>query len=169
MDQISKEKFLEAYDMYADAIFRYSLIRVYEREKARDLTQDVFLRAWDYIRSGRTVENWKAFLFRIATNLIIDNSRKKHETISLEVMMETGFDAGQDDRKHIDNWIDGQQAVAALNELDEIYREAVYLRYMEDFSPKEIAAITGESENLISVRVHRGIYMLKKLLSKKNV
>lgn len=161
---MQKEKFLESYDSYADAIFRYCLIRVYDREKARDLTQDVFIRAWDYIVSGKEVEHWKAFLYRIATNLIIDNARRKHELISLETLMETGFDPGKDDRSHVDDYIDGQKAVAAINDLGEIYREPVYLRYVEDMSPAEIAEITGVSENVVSVRIHRGLYQLKRKL-----
>src|SRR3989344_5121702 len=164
MKQMEKEEFLEAYENYADAIFRYCLIRVYDREKARDLVQDVFIRAWNYIGGGRVIENWKPFLFRTATNLMIDASRKKHEQISLETLMETGFDAGLDARSHVDNYIDGQKAVAAINDLEEIYRLPVYMRYVEDMSPKDIAQITGESENVISVRIHRGIYMLKKLI-----
>ena len=161
---MDKQEFLEAYDQYADAIFRYCLIRVYDREKARDLVQDVFIRAWDYIISGKEIENWKPFLFRIATNLIIDNVRKKQDVISLETLMETGFDAGKDERSNVDNYIDGQKIIAAINDLGEIYRVPVYMRYVEDLSPKDIAKVTGESENVISVRIHRGLYQLKRML-----
>ncbi|OGE76363.1 MAG: hypothetical protein A3C85_03655 [Candidatus Doudnabacteria bacterium RIFCSPHIGHO2_02_FULL_48_21] len=161
-----EKEFLEAYEAHADAIFRYCLVRVYERERARDLVQDVFVKAWNYIRSGHSVEKWKPFLFRIATNLIIDGARKKKEIVSLDIMQESGFDFGKDDRKHIDNWLDGQKAIDALGKLEDAYRDAVYMRYVEDLSPKEIAAISGVSENLISVRIHRGLYKLKKLLKR---
>src|SRR3989344_4330456 len=154
MDNMEQQAFLEAYDLYADAIFRYCAVRIYDREKARDCVQDVFIRAWDYIASGKTVDKWRPFLFRIATNLLIDNSRKKSETISLETLMETGFDPGKDERVHVDNWLDGQKALAALANLEEIYRQAVYLRYVEDLSPGEIAEIAGTSENVVSVRIH---------------
>jgi len=49
-----------------------------------------------------------------------------------------------------------------LNKLEEPYRQAVTLRYVDGLSPKEIAEIVGESTNNISVRINRGIEKLKK-------
>jgi DNA-directed RNA polymerase specialized sigma24 family protein len=107
------EAYLKAYDEYADAIYRYCLFRVFNEEKAKDLTQDTFLRTWEYLASGRR---------------------------------------------------DSEQFLKILQELDEPTRLCLTLRYVEDLEPREIAEITGESANTVSVRIHRGIKKLKILM-----
>ena len=52
----------------------------------------------------------------------------------------------------------------AIDELDEAYREIVLMRFVEDLPPKDIARITGLSENVVSVRIHRGVEKLRTLL-----
>ena len=74
-----------------DAIFRHCYFRVFDRERARDLVQETFLKTWEYLTRGHDIENIRAFLYRVATNLIIDDSRRKKE-ISLEQLSESGFD-----------------------------------------------------------------------------
>ena len=75
----SKEEkdFLDAFEKYADALFRHAHFRLSDRERAYDLTQETYLKAWDYVASGGVVRHYKSFLYRILHNLIIDEYRKK--------------------------------------------------------------------------------------------
>src|SRR3989344_5109153 len=57
-----------------------------------------------------------------------------------------------------------KKRAVSLDQLDETYRDIILLRYTEDLPPKEIARITGLSENVVSVRIHRGIEKLKVIL-----
>jgi RNA polymerase sigma-70 factor (ECF subfamily) len=59
---------------------------------------------------------------------------------------------------------DGKRAIVALQTLPDVYKEALSLRYVEGLTPKEIADIVGESENAVSVRIHRGLKKLKLIL-----
>jgi RNA polymerase sigma-70 factor (ECF subfamily) len=52
----------------------------------------------------------------------------------------------------------------AIDELDETYRDVVLFRFVEDLPPKDIARITGLTENVVSVRIHRGVEKLRVLL-----
>ena len=52
-----------------------------------------------------------------------------------------------------------------IKELDTTYQQVVYLRFVEDLSPKEIAAIVNRPVNVVSVRINRGIQELRKLLN----
>lgn len=164
-DVVSVESmsFLDAYDQYADAILRHCQYRVFDRERARDLMQEVFLRAWEYHRRGGDIRNMRAFLYRIANNLIIDESRKKREA-SLEHMQETGFDPGQENVSFLHARIDCSPVIDVLCSLDENYRKILIMRYVHDLSPREIARITGESSNTISVRIYRGLRQLRSQL-----
>src|SRR3990167_9783866 len=81
-----KEKeFLDAYQQYVDAIYRHCYFRVYNKDLAEDLTQETFIKTWKYIAEGKEIKNIKAFLYRVAVNLIIDNSRKKIALVLDEV------------------------------------------------------------------------------------
>lgn len=163
MDKYEKN-FIQAYDIYADSIFRYCYFRVFNKEQAEDLTQDVFKKTWEYIAEGKEVRSFRPFLYQVASNLIIDYSRKKKE-VSLDKMQETGFQPSCEE-KDKDAVFDGKEAVKLIQKLDEKYREAVTMRYVEELSPKEIANILGETENVVSVRIHRGLEQLRKLAIK---
>ena len=52
---------------------------------------------------------------------------------------------------------------ARIPELPDVYREAVTMRYIDGFTPKEIAGMIGVTENVVSVRLHRGIIKLRAL------
>ena len=77
MESREEKLFLEAFDTHADSLFRHACFRLSDRERARDLVQDTFLKAWDYLRGGGEIQNIKSFLYRILHNLIIDEYRKK--------------------------------------------------------------------------------------------
>lgn len=154
-----ERKFLKAYDELSDAIFRHCYFRVFNRERAKELMQETFMRAWENIGE---VQNLKAFLYKVANNLIIDESRKK-KAVSLEDMQEEGFDIPDDKKDRPMNILAGKELIKILERLDPKYRQVIMMRYLDDLSPKEIAEATGESENNVSVRIYRGMEQLRRL------
>src|SRR3989344_5198081 len=156
-----EKKFLKMYADYADAIFRHCFFRLaYDREKAKDLVQDTFTKTWNYLAQGKNIANPRAFLYKVATNLII-NAYAKKKDLSLENLQEQGFDPGLDQRDSLYNFLDGRQMLKDLDQLDPQYSQVVVMRYIDDLSPKEIAEILGESENVVSVRIHRGLKKIR--------
>ena len=152
----TKAHFLEIYDRYADDIFRFCVLKVSPRERAEDITQDVFMRYWQSLREGTQIKNDRAFLYTLARNLIIDWYRKKKES-SLDVLQEEGIDFGSLDHEDVLRGAEMREALEIVQTLDEPSREAVLLRYVEGWSPQEIAALSGESPNAVSVRINRAI------------
>ena len=164
MDKNVYEKsFLDLYESCSDAVFRHCYYRVHDRELAKDLAQEAFMRVWNALRQGTQIDNQKAFLFRTANNLIIDHYRKKKES-SLDVLAEDGFDPAGDDHEHVADAALAREALEAVHELDESYRTIILMRYVSDLSIGEIAEAIGESENVVSVRIHRAIKKLQKIL-----
>lgn len=159
-----KQQFLENYDAYNDAIFRYCFFQTSNREVALDLTQETFTKAWEYLTGGETITHMRAFLYRIAGNLIIDYRRKK-KSDSLDAMTDTGFDIGIDDRGHYENIHDGKKIFELLENIDEKYRDVIIMKYVDELSIPEIADVTGETENNVSVRIHRGLEKVRTLLN----
>ncbi|MCX6757274.1 MAG: sigma-70 family RNA polymerase sigma factor [Candidatus Nomurabacteria bacterium] len=161
-----KEVFSKAYDDFGDAIFRYCKFQTSNHELALDLTADTFTKTWEYLSSGKEVDNLRAFLYRVANNLIIDYRRKK-KSDSLDAITEAGFDIKDENDEKImhENAFEGKMAMEAVQKLDENYRDVLIMRFVEDMSVKEISKILNEKENNISVRIHRALEKLKNLLS----
>ncbi len=161
-------EFIALYDEMADQLFRHCFFKVSNRELALDLVQETFARTWEYLAAGKEVNNVKGFLFKVANNLIIDEYRKK-KVVSLETLQEqVGFDAPvQDHKKTIFN-VEVDTILQHINKLDDKYKEVIIMRYVNDYSPKEIANILGESENAVSVRINRGIKKVQEMLNLTN-
>jgi RNA polymerase sigma-70 factor (ECF subfamily) len=161
----NKKMFLEAYDSYASALYRHCYFHVYSEARAEELVQETFLKTWQYLERGNKVENMKAFLYRVANNLIIDNSRKKKEE-SLEALQETvlGFEPSSDE--HIDISLNAltHEIKEAMESLPESYKEIIVLRYIDDMTPKEIAELLNTTANTVSVKINRAIKLLREVL-----
>ena len=154
-------QFLKAFDDYADALFKHCFFRVSDREAAKDLVQESFTRAWDHLARGKEVRDYRAFLYRIANNLIVDFYRKK-KAVSLENISDAEKNAlFYDERGEREIEDDARRVLLEIRKLPEDYQKVVAMRYVEGLTPKEIAALTGESENVISVRIHRGAEKLR--------
>jgi RNA polymerase sigma-70 factor (ECF subfamily) len=163
----SQDDFIRAYDEYSDALFRYCYYRVYNRERALEIAQDTFMKAWEYVsKTDKEIENLRAFLYKIAKNLLIDESRKKkiRPTSSLDDLQEKGFDPGKDPTGAMKTLIDNRETLKAIEQLEPKYKEAVWLRYMDDMSVKDIAVVLEDNENNVSVKIHRGLKQLRNLI-----
>lgn len=162
-----EREFLDAYEAHADALFRHCLLRVRDREAAKDIVQEAFSRTWLYLSEGKKVDHIRAFLYRVANNLIVDGARKK-KSASLDAMMEDdGFEVKDDSLTDPSEKQAIREALAALKSLDEIYRTAITMRFLDELSPREIAVALGVSENVVSVRIHRGVEKLSKVMRRE--
>lgn len=161
--QDKEKQFLEGYDAYSDALFRFAYFQVSDREVAKDIVQDVFMETWKCIADGGEIQNIRAYLYRVARNRVIDHYRK-HKTQSLDMIQEGGVDFG-DERGEAaaEAQMEASHMLRLLRKVEQKYREPVLLRYMEGLGVKEVAEILGETEGNTSVLVHRGIEQLKKL------
>lgn len=168
-----EERFLAAFDEYGDALFRHAFLRISDREKAIDVVHDTYTKIWSYIRNGHEIESFRPFLYKVLNNLIIDEYRKTKEA-SLDALFEQdGVDEGtfselsESTVESLAATIDGRQAFELLENLPDEYREVIILRFVDGLGPKEIAALVEESENIVSVRIHRGLKMLRDKIEKE--
>jgi RNA polymerase sigma factor (sigma-70 family) len=165
MDQGELEKiFQESFAEFGDAIFRFCLVKVSNRELAEDFTQEVFMRYWQSLRDGKEVTNTRSLLYTIANNLAKDWYKKK-KSDSLDNKMDQGFEPYDKDTLDAESQADYQLILRKLQELDIGDGELILLRYIEGLEPKDIAQILDESANTISVRLNRAIGRLQQKLN----
>lgn len=159
-----KDIFMKSYEEHSDAILRYCHFQTSNREIALDLVQDTFMKTWSYLSDGNDVDNIKAFLYKVAKNLIIDYRRKK-KAVSLDAITDTGVEfAGDDGTPDAETEFDKRFVISKLGELDEESREILTMRYVNEMSIKEIAEATEMTPNNVSVKIHRSIDKLKEVL-----
>ena len=159
------------YDNHYNAIFSYAFRRLANYDLARDITAECFLKAYQKINSFA----WRnipvsAWLFRIATNeinLYFRNSKKYipaclsvHDLYQLayEEGIETEKDAMQ---KVLDDAIEFSEIQKRLSNLDVKYQEVIALRFFEEKSLREIAAILNKKDGTIKSLLSRGLKKLK--------
>ena len=104
----------------------------------------------------------KSFLYHVLNHLIIDQYRKR-KTISLDALLEKGFEPSVDNTSRLFNFLDGKSILLLVQRLPEKYQKVMRLRYVQDLSLQEISLITGLTKNTLAVQVHRGLKKLKEL------
>jgi len=167
MNKVEKN-FLSAYDSYSAAILRHIFFRVSNMDVAEDLTQDTFLKAWQYVAAGKEVQSMKAFLYTIANNLIIDHYRQKPRTaVGLEEasQKEMSYEPGQE--KEAEQKISAALAKKYLSWLEKEQQEIIYWRYVDEMGISEISGITGKTPNNVRVSIYRAMKILREKI--KNV
>ena len=159
-------EFEKSYEEFSDAIFRFCYFRLFDRDVAKDATQEVFCRVWEYLASGKTIENMRAFLYRVARNHLID-MRRRPSPVSLEELAEVGFDPASRDFDQLEVGAELNIALKRIQELSKNDQEVITMRFVDGLGPQEIAEAIGESANVVSVRLHRALSELQKIFEKK--
>lgn len=169
-----KDAFIEAYDLYADDIYRFVFFKIGHDEEAKDLTSAVFLKVWNYAQSRGLDESksLRAFIYKTARNLIIDHYRQLRETEARlddteRVLEEMLVDEKQDLEKQSEILSDMEMVREGLTKLKDEYREIILLRFIDELSFAEISEVTGKAAGNVRVLTFRALQALKEILEEK--
>lgn len=159
--ELVTKSFEAAYDEYLEQIFLFLFVRLGDRERAKDLTQETFMRVWKYMAEGKQIRTMRPFLYTTAYNIFKNEIRAKKETSSLDALMQkTAYEPRANDMT-LDTMIELKLLLAHIDELKSPYREALIMRYVDGLTIKEIAEVLEKSPIAISVTIHRGIHKLR--------
>lgn len=160
-----KDAFENIYNFFFKRIYRYCNYNLRRKEIAQDIAQETFIKCWKSLPSFSFKKggSFQAFLFKIAKNLIIDESRKK-KTLKMEEYLEKA--ASDNLEEELDRKNEESRIKEAVKKLDETDRQIIVLRYFEDLSFSEIEEVVSIKSGALRVRTHRILKKLKENLDK---
>jgi RNA polymerase sigma-70 factor (ECF subfamily) len=162
----------QAGDPFAyDALYQKHYTKIYKHiasmignDGAIDgLVQDTFSKAWQNISQLQGEKNFQAWLYRIATNVVRDDERRKRRQkwLPWKEPDQGGPDILVDG---FEGTIEDQQLLHfALSQVPPNYRQCVILQIVENYSQREIAKLLGISESSVSTYVRRGLDKLRQI------
>lgn len=157
-------------ELYQHRLFRYLLFLTGSRDLSQDLFQETWLRVLERGSQYSGRARFDTWMFAIARNLMLDQTRKRG-TVSLDEVMDPEnarpLEIAGDAPSPFDHFQSQEQAARighALLGLHPLYREVLVLRFHEEMSLEEIAQISSAPLSTIKSRLYRGMAALKPVL-----
>ena len=158
------------YDIYFDQIYGYVRRLVREEHLAEDLTQDIFMHIYRSIDSYDPERALRPWVFTIATNKVRDHWRsRRHAASRREVAVEDQAGMAEDPQMGPGEELAGGEladlVAQAIDELPEIMKATLTLRYYEGLSFAEIGVMVERNEVAVRKRYSRALEELRKRLA----
>jgi RNA polymerase sigma factor (sigma-70 family) len=163
--RISNETFEKAILDYRERIFLVILRFVRNRDDAKDLTQDVFIRAYrsrDSFRGDSSIYTW---LYKIAINLAINHKSRSRLSSFSSIDDVPEISGGADPSNDVLSSELGRNMQKAIDSLPARQKAVFILRYYEDKPHAEIAGLLGITEGAVKAHYHQAIKKLRNELS----
>lgn len=171
MDTWQPDRFEELYERFFTPVFRYILLRVKNRTEAEDLAQTVFMKAYQANPPGKAGRELSLnYFFTVARNTVIDHWRKKKDDV-VDDPDET-FENIPDTETPELGAMRGERGVAvrrALERVSAAEQEVLVLKFMNELSTKEVAAVLGKTEVAVRQLQSRGLKTLRGHLEEKDI
>ncbi|MCX7679895.1 MAG: RNA polymerase sigma factor [Spirochaetes bacterium] len=170
------ESFSILIERYLNRVVRYVRAKFDNPDEVMDVTQDIFMMAFESLESFRGDSKFSTWLFSITANYCKNYRRKlnKIKTFSIEkAYEETGELPIADERINTEQAVIDSDSLRIVKEelykLPEDYREILILRDIEGLSYNEIAEVLGITLANVKVRIHRAREQLKERLQEKGL
>jgi RNA polymerase sigma-70 factor (ECF subfamily) len=159
-----REAFGDLYERHLAGLYRYVFYRVGDAHEAEDVTELVFLKAWQALdRYQPGGAPFRAWLYRIAHNTLIDRAR------TLRPPGDLNDDHADPNSEASPEQITAQreqrQTLAeALRQLEPAQQQVLLLRFVSELSHAETAQVMNRTEGAVRVLQHRALAALRRLL-----
>jgi len=162
--QGSGEAFGQLYQLYVDRIYNYIYYKTGHSVDAEDLTEHVFIKAWEAIRRFRFEgKPFAAWLFKVARNVVIDHYRTRKSNSDLsEVISAIAHDGDPED--YAQRRATGQLLMTAIRRLTDEQQQVILLKFIDGMDNTEISATMGKKEGAIRALQYRALLALQRIL-----
>jgi RNA polymerase sigma-70 factor (ECF subfamily) len=161
--------FLAFYDRYFSRVYTYFRYRFDDPAVCDDLVSQTFLQAWDnFAQVSQERGPFVAWLFGIARNLANRNLQKKRRLTFLPIDLLSFLAAGDPSpEEEVISQDEQKQVLAALPSLTSQQRDLLALKFSARLTNRQIASLTGMSEQNVAVTVHRAVRKLREKIEGK--
>jgi RNA polymerase sigma-70 factor (ECF subfamily) len=161
----SKEALEKIFELYASGLYNYALRLGHDRMMADHIVGDVFAKLLEQMSSGGgPTTNLRSYLYQATYHMIIDHGRSSRRSAPLEVADFLNRDVRSTNAKLEDQVMFDLILKAMRNQLTEDQSHVLVLRFLEEFSLNETAAILGKKVSHIKVIQGRALAKLRKSL-----
>lgn len=158
--------FGELYSIFLDQIYRYVFYQVKDRMTAEDLTEEIFLKAWEAIgRCQQRGAPFSAWLYRVAHNHVIDYFRTRRQHVALEDVTPAADDNPE---QEAEEKIMQQELAEAISYLPPQQRQVIILKFIEGLDNEEISQIMRKRLGAIRMLQMRALTTLRQRLVRLN-
>ena len=166
-----KDAFAMLIERYQKPILSFTYRMIHDREAALDLSQEIFIKAYNSLDSYNTAFKFSTWLYKIASNHVIDRLRKK-EPRWVSIDRDTDGesrpldlpDAREDQADSLMFSEKFEKIQHAIKRLPPAYRQLIMLRHVNDCSYEEIAEICSIPLGTVKNRIFRAREMLRNAL-----
>jgi RNA polymerase sigma-70 factor (ECF subfamily) len=169
-----RDRYRVLVERYQDMIFRTCLGFVHNKEDADDLSQEVFIQAFQSLPGFKGEASFSTWIFRIAVNASLNKVRKSSRNLLLQRIdnlfgpdreLNLKFPVIDDPETLLINDEHRKWVRSAVDSLPENQRTAIVLSKYDDLSQKQIAEIMNSSEGAVEALIQRAKANLRKKLS----
>lgn len=162
------DSFGELYDFFVAQIYRYFYYRA-NKDDVEDLTGMLFVKVWEKIKKYKKRKApFRAWVFRIAHNLLVDYYRTRKEVSQLD----EDFGDSRSDVSPVyvtESSLNSVTLRVAISKLKKNYQEIIILRFVNEFDTKEVAKALKMREGSIRVLQFRALAALRKVLGEMGI
>ena len=145
-------------ERYQDFIFTVVLRMLKIREEAEEVAQDAFIKAFESLSSFRGESKFSSWLYSIAYRKALDRLRKNKKYVATELIEEItegNLESIENALGYLEDQERKQIIQECITQLPKAEAAIITFYYFEDQSVKEVAAITGLSEDNIKIKLYR--------------
>jgi len=155
-------------EAYNGPIFNLAYRMTGSREDADDLTQETFIRAYQNLRRYDRSKKFFTWLYTIGINLIRNHLKKNVRDISYLAAADSALEHHtQEHTREVGETLSDDRMIRleqVIRKLPVDLREAIILKFVQDLTFEEVAAVTGDSVSAVKMRIYRGLDKIKQMM-----
>jgi len=156
------------YERYLERIYRYVYYRVSDHDEAEDLTETVFLKAWEALPRFRVKgATFGAWLYRIAHNTVVDRHRTQRAALPLSQALDVRDGGASSPEAVAEAEQESTWLQTALSRLEPRLQEVILNRFVNGLSHRETAGVMGLRESHVRVLQHRALQEMRDALTEE--
>ncbi|HOQ43045.1 MAG TPA: RNA polymerase sigma factor [Smithellaceae bacterium] len=163
-----KQSYALLVEAYTGPIFNLAYRMTGSLEDAEDLTQETFIRAYQNLHRFDRDKKFFTWLYTIGINLIRNHLKKNVRDISYLAAADSALEHHtQEHTREVGETLSDDRMIRleqVIRKLPVDLREAIILKFVQDLTFEEVAAVTGDSVSAVKMRIYRGLDKIKQMM-----